>query len=193
MRTSAIGRLNPPRNGEGDRRRRRWWRGLAQALRAPSTMLRMVPLPVPGRNGFTLVELLVVLAIIGLMSAAVVLAVPDPRGGLTAEAERFAARTRAARELAVMDNRPIAVRVDAAGYGFDWRVEGEWRPLEQRPFTAQAWSEGTVAAVEGDAARIVFDSTGFAEPLLVTLARDAERVAVEVADGGEVHVRGAGE
>ncbi len=48
-----MGLSNPPRHGEGDRpkdgggggpRTERMWH-------APSTMLRMVPLPVPGRNG----------------------------------------------------------------------------------------------------------------------------------------------
>jgi glycyl-tRNA synthetase beta chain len=41
---------NPPRDGEGDRRSR--WRGLLiwqSRRRTPSTILRMVPLPVPGR------------------------------------------------------------------------------------------------------------------------------------------------
>jgi len=140
-------------------------------------------------RGFTLVELLVVLAIIALMSAAVVVAMPDPRGSLTAEAERFAARARAAQERAVMDNRPVAVRVSEAGYGFDRRIEGEWRPLESKVFAARAWNEGTEAEVTEGAERTVFDATGFAEPLKITLVRGRERVAVEVSDGGEVHVR----
>ena len=41
------------------------------------------------------------LAILGLMSAAVVLALPDPRGSLRSEAERFAA----------LEARVLAVRV----------------------------------------------------------------------------------
>src|SRR5688500_11325744 len=139
-------------------------------------------------DGFTLVELIVVLAIVGLLSAAVIVAMPDPRGSLTAEAERFAARARAAQERAVMDNRPIAIRVDQAGYGFEWREAGEWSPIERRPFADQDWKEGTGAELDGGAARIVFDSTGFAEPLDLVLIRGGERVAVEVADGGKVRV-----
>ena len=142
-----------------------------------------------GRNGFTLVELLIVLAIIGLMSALVVLAIPDPRGTLESEAERFAARARAAQERAVMDNRPVAVRVDRAGYGFEWRSEGEWRPIASRPFEERKWTEGTSAELDGDSARIDFDPTGFAEPAELILTRGDERIAVEVADGGKVHVR----
>ena len=149
-------------------------------------------LPPPGtwgRNGFTLVELLITLAIIGLMSALVVLAIPDPRGTLTSEAERFAASARAAQEKAVMDNRPILVRVDAAGYGFEQRSEGEWRPIAARPFEDRQWTEGTVPELRSESERIAFDSTGFAEPRTLILARDAERIAVEIGDGGRIHVR----
>jgi general secretion pathway protein H len=135
------------------------------------------------------VELLIVLAIVGLMSALVVLAVPDPRGTLTAEAERFAARARAAQERAVMDNRPILVRVDRAGYGFQWRDEGEWQPIGRRPFEDQEWSEGTAAVLDGQSARIAFDSTGFAEPAELILTRGDERIAVEIGDGGRINVR----
>jgi general secretion pathway protein H len=150
----------------------------------------MVPLPVPGRSngGFTLVELMVVLVIVGLVSAAVVLAMPDPRGALRQEALRLAARTDAARERAMMDNRPVALVLGEGGYGFEWRTEGEWRPIAQRPFVAQDWSEGTRASIEGGEARVVFDSTGFAEPARLRLVRGREEAVVEVSDGGRVHV-----
>ena len=51
---------------------------------------------------------MVVLAIIGLVSGAVVLAMPDPRGRLRDDAERFAARARAAQDKAVIEARPVA-------------------------------------------------------------------------------------
>ena len=147
------------------------------------------PLQMQGRNrnGFTLVELMVVLVIIGLMSAAVVLAIPDPRGGLVSEAETFAARVRAAQERAIMDNRAVALRLTPAGYSFERAVRGAWQPIGERPFGPANWVEGTGVAAAAD--RIVFDSTGFAEPLDVTLKRGGEQVGVSIGEGGEVRVR----
>ena len=139
--------------------------------------------------GFTLVELLVVLTLIGLMSAAVILAMPDPRGTLAAEAERFAARSAAARDKAIVDAAAMSVRVTAAGYGFDRRDGSEWRPLDGKPFVEQAWKEGTQATIAGEGAmRIMFDPTGIAEPARVTLVRDDETMAVTIGADGEVDV-----
>jgi general secretion pathway protein H len=139
-------------------------------------------------EGFTLVELLVVLVIIGLVSAAVVVAMPDPRGALGGEALRLAARADAARERAMMDNRPVALVLKEGGYGFERRAGGEWRAFGEKPFLEQSWSKGTRASMEGGESRIVFDSTGFAEPARLRLERGKEEAEVEVTDGGRVHV-----
>lgn len=139
-------------------------------------------------NGFTLVELLIVMTIIGLMSAAVVLALPDRRGKLIDEAERFAARAQAAQERAVTDARPMAIRVTSAGYGFDRRERGEWKPLDRKPFMDEAWGEGTRAGIGDGAKRIVFDTTGMSEPMRLMLVRDEEQVLVEIGSGGSVRV-----
>jgi general secretion pathway protein H len=139
--------------------------------------------------GFTLVELMVVLAILGLMSAAVVLAIPDPRGSVRAEAERFAARARAASERAVIDARPVAIRVTAAGYGFDRRERDGWQPMNQPPFGEYQWTEGTTAGLGPDGvARISFDSTGLADPARLSIQRSEEQVTVEISQSGYVRV-----
>jgi general secretion pathway protein H len=143
--------------------------------------------PWRSKNGFTLVELMVVLAILGLMSAAVVLAIPDPRGGLVSEAQTFAARIGAAQERAIMDNRAVALRLTPTGYSFERSVNGGWQPIVERPFGEARWVEGTGVAAVSD--RIVFDSTGFAEPLEVTLKRGSEEVGISIGEGGDVRVR----
>ena len=60
-------------------------------------------------HGFTLVELMVVIAIIGIASAAVVLMMPDPRGRLADEADQFAARVRVAHDAAILNARTTSV------------------------------------------------------------------------------------
>lgn len=137
-----------------------------------------------GRRGFTLVELLVVIAIIGVAAGAVVLSMPDPRPTLAVEAERFAARLTLAREEAVMTNRPVALRADAAGYGFESFDGAVWTPLTG-VLAPMAWGEG--AAIAG-AARAVFDPTGGADAASVRLEREGRSVTVAVDGAGEVTI-----
>jgi general secretion pathway protein H len=141
------------------------------------------------RSGFTLVELLIVLTILGIMSAAVILALPDSRGSLAAEGERFAARAAAAQERAVLDSRAVAIRVTGTGYGFDRRIKGEWEALNAEPFVDRAWGEGVSASVGPQGGqRIIFDSTGGAEPFSLVLAREDERVTIAIGPDGNVDV-----
>lgn len=144
-----------------------------------------------GEAGFTLVELMVVVTLMGLLAAAVVVNLPDPRGRLLDTGERFAARVAAARDRAVIEGRPTGLYVTASGYGFERWVEGGWQPLEDGPFAAANWPSGTMATAGGQpGARIAFDALGLPDqPTDVVLSRDDEAVTVALDASGDVAVR----
>ncbi|MCE3289309.1 MAG: gspH [Caulobacter sp.] len=140
------------------------------------------------RAGFTLVELMVVLAVLGLMAAVVVVAIPDGAMTLAAEGERFAARLKRAQEEAVLVNRPVEVATSDDGYAFRVRKAGGWQPLDEGPFEAGTWLPGTRLAVEKDIRRVVFDPTGVANPARFALSRSGRTTQVSVDQAGNVRV-----
>jgi general secretion pathway protein H len=136
------------------------------------------------RGGFTLVELMVVLVIIGLAASAVVLAMPEAGGSIAGEADRFAARAKAARDTAILESRPVALQIGRGGYEVARRDGGVWRTVAHYD-----WVERTIADVGGNGeASIRFDSTGFSEPARITLRRGDDRAVIDIGADGGVHV-----
>lgn len=146
-----------------------------------------IPIRRYAEHGFTLIELMVVIAIIGLMSAAVIFNLPDPRGNLVVEAERFAARMIAARDEAVITARETRVRITQSGYAFERRRRGEWSVIDGKPLRPANWEEGTQANI----AEIIFDSTGQTdEAQQILLSRGDARVTVDLRADGSIRVAG---
>lgn len=151
----------------------------------------LMPTSPPGSKeaGFTLVELMVTITVIALMSAAVLWAVPDPRGKVRDDALRFAARVRAARDQAVVTAQPVSVWATAGGYGFDQRIAGRWSPVADKPLRVERWTEGaraTLDATEGRV-RVTYDPTGLPDRAAdVRLAMGGRAMLVRIGADGSV-------
>ncbi|MBL0924040.1 MAG: GspH/FimT family pseudopilin [Sphingomonadaceae bacterium] len=141
-------------------------------------------------RGFTLVELMVVIFIIGLASAAVVMTARSPDGGARNEAEQLAARIAALRDQAILQSRTMAIWIRPSGYGFETRFRGSWTPLSQAPFTTSNWRRGTSVEMAGARqTRVAFDSTGLPSTTATISIKRGDGVArVNLSATGDVRV-----
>jgi len=113
-------------------------------------------------RGFTLIELVIVVFIIGLLTAAVVLAIGGDRRDtqLDQEAERLNALFDYVREQAELQTRDYGFRVNEVGYSFVvFDVIGnEWRPVDEDDALRQReFPKGIQPEVVVDGRRIVLD------------------------------------
>lgn len=140
-------------------------------------------------RGFTLVELMVVIFIIGIASAAVVMTARSPDRGARDEAERLAARIAALRDNAILQSRGMALWMRPSGYGFEARSDNIWLPLNDAPFVTTNWRSGTSAQLEGRQIHVVFDSTGLPSgPAEIGISRGTALATVNVSATGDVRV-----
>jgi general secretion pathway protein H len=143
----------------------------------------------PRGGGFSLVELLVALGIMGLLASVVILSLPGDEAALRGESSRLAARIAAIRDQAIITARPTAVWISPSGYGFEERRGKDWQAANDRRFAARNWPDGTGVVANGRAepVRIVFDPVGTtASPVDIALSAQGARVALHIAASGEV-------
>lgn len=144
--------------------------------------------PPQANAGLSLIELLVVLAVVGLAATAVLLTLPDDRADLHRQAETFGRQLGHARDQAIVSGQPLRVVADTDGYRFERHHDGHWERLQQPPFAAHRWREGVHAALPPGSPAVAFrfDPVGVAEPARLELARGADRVAITIDPAGQV-------
>jgi len=110
--------------------------------------------------GFTLVEILVVLIIIGVVTAAIVPSIHtnDRSKKMEVEMHRIQALLKLAREEAVMQNEEIALKVSEQSYSFEVLGDKGWKPMESVDgvFRERQVVDGTELALKVDNLEINF-------------------------------------
>lgn len=155
------------------------------------------------QRGFTLIETLVVIVIMGLLSATVVLTWPAG-GALREDASALAARATLAAQESVLSGAAMGLDVTAAGYAFYRMHDGVWREIDdERAFRRQVWREGVVPQLSRDGfgatdrrsaktsltPTVIFDPTGLVPQFSVTLAEEGVSYVIAGNDSGAVHAR----
>lgn len=158
--------------------------GDARQRRHAGVRLRLIPdresrIPVP--RGFTLIEVLVLVVIVGVLATVVTLGASSIGGErrLEQEAQRFQAIVMHACERAELVGREIGVRIDAAGYAFATLAIDGWMPEEhQGELRLRSWAQGIDAELlrdgralraEADGPVIVCFSSGEMSPFVLRL------------------------
>jgi len=137
-------------------------------------------MPRPGRSGFTLIEMLIVVVVIGVAAGlAVVNLGTDDRRAVQGEAKRLAGALEHAAELAQWRGEPLGVSADGTGYRFwrrgaddTWTTLGDDEVLAPRALPAQ-WSirpASFAGAPVAPDAILPFRASGRNEPYALLLA-----------------------
>lgn len=142
------------------------------------------------QSGFTIAEVLIVMALIGLAARAVVLVLPNDSQALRQEVETFAARIKAAQDIAILNNKPLFGVVDGFGYRFEERRRGAWEPAISAAVQPATWSEETqVLLSQGGRARIQLSALGAITPTQFNFSRGDARLSVVLDFDGAIEVR----
>lgn len=130
--------------------------------------------PAPGSRGFTLLELLLVVAIVAVASAGVALALRDPaQAQLESEAQRLAAVLESARAQSRASGVPVRWRATPTGFVLDGLAER----------TEQPWRSDGVAASSAHPLLLGPEPLIPPQQVRLWLTRQPERSVVVATDG----------
>ncbi len=150
------------------------------------------PAPKASEAGFSLMEVMVTLFIVGLASAIVVMTAPPGAPSLDREADHLATRLSNARDLALIENRAVLFDITDQGYTQRIRTFAGWTTPANMP-ASSPWEAGTSVTLPTGRlpAAIMFDAIGLTEPTSITLIRDGRTERITIDGAGNVTREGA--
>ena len=153
-----------------------------------------------GHQGYTLVEVLIVVAIIGVLASAVIIGIGtrDTERKLQADAERLMLAIEQARRTATARNQIWGLRHDGVSYEFLWLDEtaGEWLSPEEQPFQTKLLRETVQLSIlseslvldtprsESNTPHIIILPNGEVSPFFISLSDEFSTAVWNIASDG---------
>ncbi len=149
-------------------------------------------MPSDQQRGFTLIELMVVLVIIGIASAAVGLSLkPDPLQPLRKDAERLVQVLQVAQAEARADGRPITWQPTAKGFAFSRRTPSGDAIDDLRGdalLRPRAWETPGLHVRIEPGQRLILNAEWITPPLRLVLSDGRHTLGVERSAAGQLRV-----
>ncbi|MFK3776350.1 GspH/FimT family pseudopilin [Pseudomonas sp. NPDC089406] len=139
-----------------------------------------------GQHGFTLIELMVVLVIVGIASAAISLNIrPDPAKPLRSDGERLAQLLELAQSEAQAEGQALRWQSDGEGYRF---VRADGQVVQDGPLRPRRWQAEGVKVQSEPKGAIWLEGEWVSEPLRLRLRSGPAMVQVSRSAAGQVRV-----